>query len=149
MIWNKSGLKQVIKLTGIQGRWQKLSDKPLVIADTGHNEDGLKQVIENFKMIDYSTLHFIFGMVNDKDPNKILSLLPKEAIYYFVKASVPRALEETELLHRAQKLKLTGKAFKSVELGIVAAKKAAKKGDLIFIGGSTFVVADALILEHE
>ena len=99
----KSGLKQVIKLTGIQGRWQKLSDKPLVIADTGHNEDGLKQVIENFKMIDYSTLHFIFGMVNDKDPNKILSLLPKEAIYYFVKASVPRALEETELLHRAQK----------------------------------------------
>lgn len=142
----KKALKQVIKLTGLSGRWQKLSDKPLTIADTGHNEDGIKQLVENFKNVEHRTLHMVFGTVNDKDISKILSLLPKDATYYFVKANIPRALDEKELQKAAQHYKLNGKSYASVELGLKAAKKAAKKGDLIFIGGSTFVVGDALAI---
>jgi dihydrofolate synthase/folylpolyglutamate synthase len=142
----KNGLKQVVKLTGLWGRWQKLSDKPLIYADTGHNEDGLKQVLENVKSIEHTHLHFVFGAVNDKDVSKILSLLPKNAFYYFVKASVPRALDEQTLVAEAAKAKLQGKGYANVEEGLKAAKKSAKKGDLILIGGSTFVVADALQL---
>lgn len=143
----KLALKQVGKLTGLMGRWQRLGEKPLVIADTGHNEDGIRQVIENFKSITYTHLHFIFGTVNDKDVSKILALLPKEAIYYFVRANIPRALDEKELCEKALQLKLHGKAYPTVEAGIKAAKKAAKKTDFIFIGGSTFVVGDALLIE--
>lgn len=142
----KSALKQVAKLTGLQGRWEKLHDKPLIIADTGHNEDGIKQVIENLKNTHYDKLHMVFGVVNDKDISKILAMLPKEAEYYFVKASVPRALDENELMKAAHKLKLHGKSYETVEAGLKAAKKAAKKTDCIFIGGSTFVVGDALAL---
>jgi dihydrofolate synthase / folylpolyglutamate synthase len=140
----RAGLKQVCKLTGLQGRWQMIGEKPLMIVDTGHNEDGIKQVIENLKNVEYNTLHFVFGTVNDKDISKILALLPKEAIYYFVKASVPRALDEKELMEQGTKLKLSGKSFPIVKEGIAAAKKAAKKNDLILIGGSTFVVGDAI-----
>ncbi len=142
----KAALKNVCGITGLRGRWQKLSDKPLIISDTGHNEDGIKQILENLKDIEYTDLHFIFGAVNDKDVSKILSLLPKEAIYYFVKANIPRALDENELLSQAQKLKLKGHSYKTVEAGLKAAKKAAKKTDLIFVGGSTFVVGDILAL---
>ncbi len=138
------GLKNVVKLTGFQGRWQVLAEKPLTIADTGHNEDGILQVLENLKRYTYKNLHFVFGVVNDKDITKILKLLPSDANYYFVKASVPRALDENELQKQASALKLKGKAFASVEEGLKAAKKAAKKDDFILIGGSTFVVADAL-----
>lgn len=140
----KKALKNVCKLTGLHGRWQKLSEKPLIMADTGHNEDGIKQVLESIKDITYTDLHFIFGAVNDKDVTNILELLPKEAHYYFVKANIPRALDEEHLLKEALKHKLKGNAYSSVEAGIKAAKKAAKKTDLIFIGGSTFVVGDAL-----
>jgi dihydrofolate synthase/folylpolyglutamate synthase len=145
----KAALKDVTKITGLKGRWQKLGEKPMMIADTGHNEDGIKQIIENLKDIEYTDLHFIFGAVNDKDVSKILALLPKEATYYFVKADIPRALDENELLSQAQKFKLKGKAYPTVEAGLKAAKKAAKKTDLVFIGGSTFVVGDALaLLDH-
>jgi dihydrofolate synthase/folylpolyglutamate synthase len=140
----KQALKQVIKLTGLAGRWQTLGEKPLIIADTGHNEDGIKQVAENLKRIKYDRLHFVFGTVNDKEITKILGLLPKDAVYYFVKASVPRALNENELMEQAKAVKLAGKSFSTVKEGIEAAKKSAKKNDLIFIGGSTFVVGDAL-----
>jgi dihydrofolate synthase/folylpolyglutamate synthase len=140
----QTALKQTCKLTGLMGRWQKMGEKPLIIADTGHNEDGIKQVLENLKSLSYSNLHIVFGVVNDKDISKILTLLPKEATYYFVKASVPRALDETDLMNQALHLKLHGKAFSSVEAGLNAAKKVAKKSDVIFIGGSTFVVGDAL-----
>lgn len=142
----KAALKNVCGITGLRGRWQKLSDKPLIISDTGHNEDGIKQILENLKDIQYTDLHFVFGTVNDKDVSKILGLLPKEAIYYFVKANIPRALDENELLSQAQKLKLKGHSYKTVEAGLKAAKKAAKKTDLIFVGGSTFVVGDILAL---
>ena len=140
----KKALRQVVKLTGLMGRWQQLSDKPRIIADTGHNEDGIRQVIENLKSLSFNTLHFVFGTVNDKDISKILSLLPKDAVYYFVKASVPRALDEQELLAKAHKAKLHGKAYATVNEGIKAAKKACKKHDLILVGGSTFVIGDAL-----
>ena len=140
----KNALRHVIPLTGLKGRWQKLSDKPLIIADTGHNEDGIKQVIENINHIPHQQLHMVFGTVNDKDIEKILMLLPKKANYYFVKADIPRALSENELQKQAQKHNLKGEAFDSVEKGLKAAKKAAEKGDLIFVGGSTFVVGDAL-----
>lgn len=140
----KRALQRVCSLTGLSGRWQKLSSKPLIIADTGHNEDGIKQVIDNLKTLEYNKLHFVFGTVNDKDVTKIFSLLPKEATYYFVKSSVPRSLDEKELLENAGKMKLTGKSYSTVKDGIEAAKKAYKKNDLIFVGGSTFVVGDAL-----
>jgi dihydrofolate synthase / folylpolyglutamate synthase len=139
-----NGLKQVCALTGLSGRWQLLNEKPLTIADTGHNEDGILNVLESLKRHSYKQLHFVFGTVNDKDITKILQLLPKEATYYFVKASVPRALDEQELTKQASLVKLKGKAYKNVLEGIKAAKKAAKKEDIILIGGSTFVVADAL-----
>ncbi len=140
----KQALKQVIKLTDLRGRWQTLSENPLVIADTAHNEAGIKQVVENLKTINYNKLHVVFGTVNDKEIINILTLLPKEASYYFVKASVPRALDENILMQQAKKLKLTGESFSTVQAGIDAAKKAAKKDDLILIGGSNFVVGDAL-----
>ena len=137
-------LKNVCKLTGFNGRWQQLSKNPLIIADTGHNEDGIKQVLKNLAQLKFKKLHFVFGAVNDKDVTKILKLLPKNAIYYFVKASVPRALNEDELFFAAKKIKLNGASYPSVKQGLTASKKAYKKNDLIFVGGSTFVVADAL-----
>ena len=139
-----NALKQVQKLTGLQGRWYILNEKPLVIADTGHNEDGIKEVLENLKRYEYKTLHFVLGMVNDKDITKILKLLPKEATYYFCKASIPRALDENELAEKAKKAGLNGKVFKTVKEALDKAKKQAKASDLIFVGGSTFTVADAL-----
>ena len=137
-------LKQVQKLTGLQGRWQTLSQKPLVIADTGHNEDGIKEVLQNLKRYSYKKLHVVLGMVNDKDLTKILKLLPKDAEYYFCKASIPRALDEKELCIQATKVGLKGKTFKTVPEALEKAKKLAKAGDLIFVGGSTFTVADVL-----
>jgi len=137
-------LKHVCELTSFNGRWQQLSKNPLIIDDTGHNEDGIKQVLKNISNINYKQLHFVFGAVNDKDVSKILSLLPKKATYYFVKANIPRALDGNDLLTQAKKFKLNGAAYASVKEGINAAKKIYKKNDLIFVGGSTFVVADAL-----
>jgi dihydrofolate synthase/folylpolyglutamate synthase len=139
-----TALKHVQKITGLQGRWQIIQDKPLIIADTGHNEDGIKEVLENLKRYDYKKLHFVLGVVNDKDISKILKLLPKDAIYYFCKASIPRALNEKELLTVATKAGLSGKTFKTVSEALSSAKKQAKTTDLIFVGGSTFTVADIL-----
>lgn len=139
-----NALQQVQKITGLQGRWQIIQEKPLVIADTGHNEDGIKEVLKNLKRYNYKTLHFILGVVNDKDISKILKLLPKEAIYYFCKAKIPRALDEKELTLLAKKAGLEGKTFKTVSEALDKAKKQAKSNDLIFVGGSTFTVADIL-----
>ncbi len=136
--------KQVQKITGLQGRWQVLNTKPLIIADTGHNEDGIKEVLENLKRYEYKQLHFVLGVVNDKDISKILKLLPKNATYYFCKASIPRALDQNELADKAKKAGLAGKTYITVAEAVEKAKKQAKVNDLIFIGGSTFTVADAL-----
>jgi dihydrofolate synthase/folylpolyglutamate synthase len=139
-----TALLQVQKLTGLQGRWQVIQDKPLIIADTGHNEDGIKEVLQNLNRYNYKTLHFVIGVVNDKDVSKILNLLPKDATYYFCKATIPRALDEKELTLLAKKAGLEGKTFKTVSEALDKAKKQAKSNDLIFVGGSTFTVADIL-----
>jgi len=137
-------LTKVTETTGLKGRWQLLSNKPLVMADTGHNEAGIKEVLKNIKQTPYKNLHMVIGVVNDKDVNTMLSLLPKKAIYYFCKASIPRALNENELQLLAAKHKLKGAAFATVKDALAAAKKAALKGDLIFVGGSTFIVAEVV-----
>lgn len=140
----KTALQNVQNITGLQGRWQIIQEKPLVIADTGHNLDGVKEVLENLKRYEYKKLHIVLGVVNDKDISSILKLLPKDAIYYFCKASIPRALDEKELSNTAKKLGLLGTTFKTVLEALTAAKKQAKANDLIFVGGSTFTVADIL-----
>jgi len=144
----KRGLGSVCESTNFTGRWQTLSKKPLIIADTGHNEDGIKQVIKNIKQIPFKQLHMVIGMVNDKDVTTVLKLLPKKAKYYFVKASIPRALDAAELQKKASDVKLKGTYYADVKSGVEAAVANAGKSDLIFIGGSTFVVADALSLKQ-
>lgn len=140
----QKGLSNVVKLTGIEGRWQTLSENPLVICDTGHNEDGIKEILQNLKLYSYKQLHVVLGAVNDKDVSSILKLLPKDAIYYFTKASVPRALPENELKLKAEEFNLIGNAYPNVKEALEAAKNNCKANDLIFVGGSTFVVADVL-----
>lgn len=143
----KQGLRNVCESTNFTGRWQTLVKSPLIIADTGHNEDGIKQVIKNIKLISFKQLHMVIGMVNDKDVSTVLRLLPKKAQYYFVKASIPRALDAIELQEKASRVNLKGTSYSDVKSGISAAIASAKKNDLIFVGGSTFVVADALAMK--
>ncbi|MCT4615998.1 MAG: bifunctional folylpolyglutamate synthase/dihydrofolate synthase [Marinifilaceae bacterium] len=137
-------LKSVISKTGIYGRWQLLSETPLTICDTGHNKAGLAYIISQLEKTDYESLHFVFGMVNDKDIDSVLELLPRDANYYFTQASVPRALDVDLLYEKSIKIGLRGEKYKDLKQAIDNANKNAKSGDLIFIGGSTFVVADAL-----
>ncbi len=138
------GICNVINITGLLGRWQILLEKPLTVADTGHNESGIKEVIKQIGKTKHQQLHFVLGMVNDKDISKVLNLLPKTAIYYFCKATIPRALDEKELLIQALKIGLIGNHYSTVKEALAAAKMNAKSEDLILIGGSTFTVADAL-----
>lgn len=137
-------IQKVVDTTGLLGRWQVLQNKPLCIADTGHNEAGIKMVLKQIKQTSHQQLHFVLGMVNDKDISRILSLLPKNAIYYFCKANIPRGLEAYELAMLASKYKLNGNVYKSVKAAFINAKKQAAKNDLVFIGGSTFTVAEVL-----
>ena len=140
----REGISNVIKQTGLKGRWQILSHDPLTIADTGHNEAGIKEVLAQIKSTPYKNLHFVLGIVNDKDVSKILKMLPKKAIYYFCKANIPRALDQNELAVLAKSHGLKGKAYSSIKKGLQEAKDVAKTNDLIFIGGSTFTVAEAI-----
>ncbi|KQS40613.1 folylpolyglutamate synthase/dihydrofolate synthase family protein [Pedobacter sp. Leaf194] len=138
------GLAQVKKLTGLQGRWQTLSKNPLMICDTGHNEAGITEVIKNIEQTQYERLHIVFGMVKDKDITKVLSLMPKNASYYFCKPHIERGLETCELQKQAAAFGLEGIACQSVPDAKATAISHAGENDLIFIGGSTFVVAEAL-----
>lgn len=140
-----NGLKNVVKNTGLKGRWQTLSRNPLVICDTAHNEAGIKEVMAQLLATSYHTLHIIFGVVNDKELHPILKLLPKDARYYFCQPEIPRALPSSSLKENASLYSLKGKAYPSVRNAISDANLKALANDLIFIGGSTFVVADALI----
>lgn len=140
----KDGLLKVAKNTGLMGRWQTLSEQPKVICDTGHNEAGIKEVVSQLATLNYKTLHVVFGAVNDKEIDSILALLPKNAIYYFCQAKIPRALDVTQLEEKAKLFGLKGDKHSSVKGAIRSAKNRATKDDLIFIGGSTFVVAEAL-----
>ena len=140
----KSAIQKVVDTTGLLGRWQILQNKPLCIADTGHNEAGIKMVLQQIKQTPHQQLHFVLGMVNDKDISKILGMLPKNASYYFCKANIPRGLDASELSQLASTFKLKGNIFKTVKKAYNAAKKQAKKNDLVFVGGSTFTVAEVV-----
>ena len=138
------GFANTIKLTGLQGRWQRLQENPTVICDTGHNIAGISYISKQLQETPHKTLRIIYGMVNDKDIDHILPLLPKDAVYYFTKASIKRALPETELREKARKCGLDGKCFATVKEALETAKKEADKDDLLFVGGSTFVVAEVI-----
>jgi dihydrofolate synthase/folylpolyglutamate synthase len=140
----KTALKQVTSLTGLQGRWQTLQQQPLVICDTGHNEDGVKEVLKNITNTPHQNLHLVWGMVKDKDVAKILALLPKEASYYFCQPNIPRGKPAEELAQDAQKYQLKGQTYTSVAEAYQQAKSHAQPNDLVFVGGSTFVVAEVL-----
>ena len=140
----KKGIADVVPNTGLMGRWQKLADKPLVICDTGHNEDGIKEILRQITFTPHKKLHLVLGFVNDKDINPMLEKLPKDAEYYFCKASIPRALDETTLAKDAARYNLSGNTFSTVKEAYAAAQAMAEYDDLIFIGGSTFVVAEVL-----
>jgi dihydrofolate synthase/folylpolyglutamate synthase len=134
----------LVSATGYMGRWQIMSSKPLIIADSAHNEGGLKYVIQALGNIPKSNLHIVMGFVNDKDLGKVLALFPKNATYYFAKANIPRGLDATILKEQAQGLNLHGKSYSSVKKAFAAAKMSAKDNDLIFVGGSIFVVAEVI-----
>jgi dihydrofolate synthase/folylpolyglutamate synthase len=137
-------LKNVKKLTGLKGRWQTLSKNPLVICDTGHNKAGITEVIQNINQIPYENLHMVIGMVKDKDISAVLALLPKNANYYFCQPQLERALPANELAEQAANYHLKGKTFNTVEAALANAKSKASNKDLIFVGGSTFVVAEII-----
>jgi dihydrofolate synthase/folylpolyglutamate synthase len=138
----KLGLKNVIQNTGLIGRWQILSQKPFVVCDTAHNSHGLIIVLHQVQKHDFDTLHIVLGVVNDKDLDSILPLFPKDAIYYFCKPNVPRGLDAPILQEIAFDFGLKGKVFDSVSEAYQSAMKSAKATDFIYIGGSTFVVAE-------
>lgn len=140
----RKGFRDVTESTGLLGRWQTIGKSPTVIADTGHNEAGIREIIAQLKRTSFKKLHMVIGVVNDKDPAKILSLLPKNARYYFCTFGLPRAMQAEELQVRAGEFKLQGEAYPSVKKALKAAKEQAGKNDLVFVGGSTFVVAEAI-----
>ena len=140
----RNGLKNVVNITGLQGRWQVLGNDPLIVCDTGHNKHGLTIVIEQLLKIPYNQLHMVIGFVNDKDVIGILALLPADAIYYFTQASIPRAMDSVLLKEKAGLFGLKGETYITVDLAYQTAKTNAKADDIVFIGGSNFVVAEIL-----
>lgn len=140
----KKGLLSVIKNTGLEGRWQIIGYEPKIICDTAHNIEGLQYTLQQLKQENYLQLHIVFGVVNDKNLDSILSLFPKNATYYFCKAQIPRALDANILQKEALKFNLKGDVSLSVKGALKNAKKAASKDDVIYVGGSTFVVAEVL-----
>jgi len=139
-----TALKQVKKLTGLHGRWEILNREPLTICDTGHNPEGISEVLENIASVSYKKLHFVLGAVNDKDIGKMLNALPNDAIYYFCKPDIPRGLEAESLKQKAESYGLKGEIYPNVKAALQAAQSQAGKSDLVFVGGSTFVVAEAV-----
>jgi dihydrofolate synthase/folylpolyglutamate synthase len=140
----KKGLQNVIKNTGLKGRWQVLQLEPKVICDTAHNKEALTYIVKQLAQENYNKLHMVFGVVNDKDVDSILPLLPKEATYYFCKPNVPRGLDAEILKHYFIREGFKGKAYNSVKMALDAAKMVANPEDLIYVGGSTFVVAEVV-----
>lgn len=138
------GLANARKMTGLMGRWQVLGYNPLLVCDTAHNAEGMELVVQQITQTPYEKLHFVLGLVKDKDPEKLLALLPKEAAYYFTKASIPRAMDEKQLARLAADFGLTGLSYSSVLKAFDTARSRAGKNDMVFVGGSTFVVAEIL-----
>jgi dihydrofolate synthase/folylpolyglutamate synthase len=138
----QEALKQVKKLTGLHGRWEVIHTNPVVVLDVGHNEDGIKQITAQIELSDHQHLHIVIGMVKDKEIEKVLAFLPREATYYFTRAQIPRALPETELATRAQALGLNGHSYGDVNTALQHAMGKADKRDLIVVCGSVFVVGE-------
>ena len=138
------GVADVISSTGLLGRWQVLSRSPLTICDTGHNREGLEYVVRHLNRIRKQALHVVLGFVSDKNLSSVLPLFPHDAVYYFTRASVPRALDEKVLMATAAGFGLKGSSHATVAKALDAARSAAGPDDMIFIGGSTFVVAEVL-----
>lgn len=138
------GLLNVIKNTKLEGRWQQLGEFPKIICDTGHNKNGLELVMNQIQKEKFDSLHIVLGVVNDKDLDEILPLFPKKAIYYFCKPNIPRGLDALLLQENATKFGLQGKVYPSVSESYSSALESARATDFIFIGGSTFVVAEIL-----
>ena len=138
----KSGLKNVKKLTGLFGRWQILQQHPTIVLDVAHNEDGIRQIVQQLETEVYTKLHIIIGMVKDKEIETVLSLLPQSATYYFTKAQIPRALDEVVLMNLAFKYNLSGASFPNVNDALTAAKTTAGNDDLILVCGSVFIVGE-------
>jgi dihydrofolate synthase / folylpolyglutamate synthase len=142
----KQAVDHVKKLTGLHGRWEIISRHPLVVLDVAHNVDGIQQLVNQIKISSYNNLHIIFGMVKDKEIEKVLALLPKQALFYFTRAQIPRALPENELLERADKFDLKGNAYSEVNEALKAARNNASADDLIIVCGSVFVVGEVNVI---
>jgi dihydrofolate synthase/folylpolyglutamate synthase len=140
----KNGLLSVVKNTGLQGRWQILQKEPTVICDTAHNREGLTYVMQQLREQHFNKLHIVLGVVNDKDLQSVLPLFPKDATYYFCKPDVPRGLETLVLQEKSKEYDLSGASYNSVKEALNEALKSAATDDLIFVGGSTFVVAEVV-----
>lgn len=137
----KTGIRNVIRNTGLMGRWQVIGKDPLTICDTGHNKEGIEYVTRQIEMTPSTGLHMVIGFVSDKDLSEILPLLPKKAKYYFTRAEVERALDENLLKMIAGEYGLEGKSYATVKEALAAARTAAATSDLVFVGGSNFIVA--------
>lgn len=140
----RNGFANVCELTGLQGRWQRLANHPTVICDTGHNVGGIRYIAEQLSRQHYDRLRIVIGMVNDKDIRGVLALLPTDASYYFTQASVKRALPAEEVQKQASAFGLKGNAYPNVKIALKEALAQSGPQDLIFIGGSSFIVADLL-----
>lgn len=140
----KSGFLNVVKNTGLQGRWQQLGDSPKIICDTAHNKNGLEIVMKQIQKEKFDRLHIVLGVVNDKDLGEVLPLFPTNAIYYFCKPNIPRGLDSFILQQKAAEFGLKGEVYNSVSESYKKALQNATKSDFIYIGGSTFVVAEIL-----
>ncbi|HMH35084.1 MAG TPA: hypothetical protein VK543_18740, partial [Puia sp.] len=141
------GLSRVKKTTGLHGRWEQIHHDPLIILDVGHNEDGIQQVTKQIELTDHEELHIVIGLVKDKEIEKILSLLPAHAHYYFTKAQIPRAFPEDQLAAKAREAGLTGKDYPTVAMALQAAVLQAHKKDLVLVCGSVFIVGEVNLSE--
>ncbi|MEX0312992.1 MAG: folylpolyglutamate synthase/dihydrofolate synthase family protein [Allomuricauda sp.] len=138
------GLSNCVKNTGILGRWQILEENPMVVCDTAHNKEGLQIILEQLRKLSPKKMHFVLGFVNDKNLDGILTLFPKQAEYYFVKPDIPRGLDTESLWSMASKHGLNGEVFSTVKNGFEAAISQAGQNDIVYVGGSTFVVAEVV-----
>ena len=140
----REGFSKVCELTGLKGRWQTVSESPLTICDTGHNVEGWRYLSQQLKSVNCQQMHIVFGMVEDKDVQGVIELLPENAVYYFTKSSSERSLSENIIKLYATQQGLHGESYPDVATAYEAAKKNAKNNDFVFIGGSSYVVADFL-----
>ncbi len=140
----QNGLSNTVKNTGLMGRWQQLGEKPKIICDTAHNKDGLQLVLEQLSKENFKNLHIVLGVVNDKDLASVLPLFPQNALYYFCKPNIPRGMDASLLASNARAFGLKGEEYISVKNAYKTALERASPEDLIFVGGSNFVVAEVL-----